>query len=216
MGCRNLLAGIGCLALAAGAGFLAWQYRVPLGRTADRVLHRSSGSPADTVRMTGHPSADALRRARAKEAALARPDGPAEVTVSADEMAALVAAGLDPAARAALDSLRVTLAPGRFTLEARVRTDRLGRDVLGPLSGVVAEREALRMGGPAAVAGPGEVAWRPDEFQVRAVHFPASLVPRVVNALTGGRDGIVPIPVPATTGRVEIRGDGVTFYRRTD
>jgi hypothetical protein len=131
-------------------------------------------------------------------------------------MAALVEDGLDPAARAALDSLRVTLSPGRFTLDARVRTDRLGQAVLGPLSGVVKERETLRMSGPAALAGTGAVAWRPDEFQVRGVHFPASLVPKVVDALTGGRGGVVPIPVPPTTGRVSIRGGGVTFYRRTD
>jgi len=215
MGCaRNVLAGVGCVTLVVVGAVGAWQYRAPLGRLVKHVT--GSWSAADTVSTSGASSADALARAREKEAALARPDGPAQVTVTADEMAALVEAGLDPLARAALDSLQVTLTAGRFTLNARVRTDRLGLDVLGPLAGVLDDREPLRMGGPAALEEPGRVAWRPDEFQVREFPFPASLVPRVVDALTGGRGGVVPIVVPETTGAVEIRGDGVIFYRRTD
>jgi hypothetical protein len=72
------------------------------------------------------------------------------------------------------------------------------------------------MSGPAVVVAPGRVAWRPDDFQVRAFPFPASLVPRLVDALTGGHDGTVPIAVPATVGDVRIQGSGVTFYRRTE
>jgi hypothetical protein len=72
------------------------------------------------------------------------------------------------------------------------------------------------MSGPAALEMRGRVAWRPDEIRVGAFPFPASLVPRVVDALTGGRGGVVPIVVPETAGAVEIRGDGVICYRRTD
>jgi hypothetical protein len=60
------------------------------------------------------------------------------------------------------------------------------------------------------------VAWRLDSIRLRAFPFPASLVPRLVNAVTGGRDGTVPIVVPATVGDVRIRSDGVTFYRRAN
>jgi hypothetical protein len=167
---RDTLAGIGCLTVVAAGAVALYQYRTPLGRLAKRTI--AQYGEADTVRATGYPSAEALRRARQKEADLTWSGGPSRVTVTADEMAALVHDGLDPAARAALDSLRVTLAPGRFALEARVRTDRLGRDVLGPLSGVLDEWEPLRMSGPASLADTGRVAWRPDEFQVRAFPFP--------------------------------------------
>jgi hypothetical protein len=71
------------------------------------------------------------------------------------------------------------------------------------------------MAGGAVVTRPGVVAWQPVEFAVRDFPFPASLVPRLVNRLTGGDDGSVPIAVPETVGGVRIRGDGVTFYRRT-
>jgi hypothetical protein len=216
MGCaRNVLAGIGCVTLAAGAAFAAYHYRAQLVG-AVRSVTGSRGQPPDTTAATGIPSADALRIARRKERSLERADGPDSVTVSADEMAALIVDGLDPLAREALDSLVVTLAPGRFALDARILTTRLGREALGPLAGVLDERERLRMSGPAEVAGRGRVAWRLDSIRLRAFPFPASLVPRLVNAVTGGRDGTVPIVVPATVGDVRIRSDGVTFYRRAN
>lgn len=213
---RNALAGVGCVTVLAAAGIAGYQYRAQLVGAVRSVTGDRGATRADTAQGVGWPSETALRAARRKEAAMGRARGPAFVVVTADEMAALVAAGLDPLARAALDSLRVILGPGRFALEAQVRTSRLGREALGPLAGVLAEREPLRLAGPAAVAEPGRVAWRPDEVQLRAFPFPASLVPRLVDALTGGRDGIVPLVVPSTVGDVRIRPDGVTFYRRTD
>jgi hypothetical protein len=216
MGCaRNVLAGIGCLTLAAGAAVVAYHYRAQLVG-AVRSVTGNHGPPPDTTTSSGRPTAGALRSARRKEASLARAGGPDSVVVSADEMAALIADGLDPLARAALDSIVVTLAPGRFALDAWARTDRLGRDALGPLAGVLDERERLRMSGPAEVAGRGRVDWRPDSIRLRAFPFPPRLVPRMVDAVTGLRGGAVPVRVPATVGDLRIRSDGVTFYRRTD
>lgn len=216
-GCvRNVFALIGCMTVVAVGAVLGYQYRAPLGRQVTRLLGRMPGIMADTARAVGVPGAGALRSARGKEARLARADGPAAVVLSADEMAALIADGLNPAASAMLDSLRVELTRGRLALLAAVRTDRLGRELLGPLSGVVAEREPLRMAGPASVAVAGVVAWRPDEVAIRAFPFPASLVGRLVDRLTGGDEGLIPIRVPETVGEIRIAADGVTFYRRTE
>jgi hypothetical protein len=216
MGCaRNVLAGIGCLTLAAGAALVAYQYRAQLVG-AVRSVAGSRGEAPDTTAASGRPSEGALRSARRKEAGLERAGGPDSVTVTADEMAALIADGLDPLAREALDSIVVTLSPGRFALDARILTTRLGREALGPLAGVLDEREWLRMSGPAVVAGRARVHWRPDSIRVRAFPFPSALVSRLVDAVTGGRGGAVPIVVPATVGDIRIRSDGVTFYRRAD
>jgi hypothetical protein len=197
-------------------GFVAYQYRTPLRHAGRTLMARVlPGASRDTTRSVGTPTEAALRAARDAEARIARRDGPDSVVLSAAELAALVADGLDATARAALDSLEVTLEPQRVTLRAQVRTERLGRELLGPLVGVLAPREPLRMAGGAVVARPGVLAWQPVEFAVRDFPFPASLVPRLVNRLTGGDDGTVPIAVPETVGGVRIRGDGVTFYRRT-
>lgn len=142
--------------------------------------------------------------------------GPAFVVLTADEIASLVWDGLDPAARVALDSLHVTLDEDRFTLEAMLRTHVFGRDLLGPLEGILAEREPLRVAGPARYRAVGVVAWEPNAFAIRAFPFPQALVPRLVNRLTGRTDGYVQLAVPETVGDVRVRPGGVTFYRRTD
>jgi hypothetical protein len=197
-------------------GVVAYQYRSQL-RGAGRALVARvvPGSATPSVRSSGVPSEAALRAARRAEDRMARPDGPDSVVLSAAELAALVADGLDAGARAALDSLQVLLEADRLTLTAQVRTERLGRELLGPLAGALHPREPLRMAGGAVVARPGVVAWRPEEFAIRDFPFPSALVPRLVNALTGGDDGGIAIAVPETVGGIRIRGDGVTFYRRT-
>lgn len=221
-GCfKNLLAGIGCLTVVTVGGIVGWHYRAQLGGLYRSIVERRSpasapGSGTDTVPSTGRPSAQALDSARRKRDALARPNGPAYVTLTADEMAALVASGVGPAGRAALDSITVTLGDDRFEFRAVLKTQVLREALPGPLAGILGAREPISVSGPARVAAKGAVAWEPDSFVVRSFPFPRSAVPVLVNKLTGRPDGIVPIPVPTTVGDLRIRPDGVTFYRRGD
>lgn len=203
---------VGCATLLLAAGFVTYQYRVQIAGAIRSVRER----PVSEAPTVGAPSDDALRSARRKERAIGDRDGPAFVVLTADEMASLVWDGLDPAARVALDSLRVTLDEGRFTLEAMLLTRVFGRDLLGPLEGVLAEREPLRVAGPTRYRRVGVVTWEPNAFAIRAFPFPQVVVPRLVNRLTGRTDGYVPLVVPETVGDVRVRPGGVTFYRRTD
>jgi len=220
-GCvRTLLAGIGCLTLLAVGGIAGWRYRAQLGGLYRSLVEREWPSPVpsaepglDTVPSTGRPSVQALESARRKQDAMARRGGPGYVTLSAEEMASLIAAGLGAAGRAAADSIEVTLHEDRFELRALLNTERLGSALPGPLSGLLSGREPVRVSGGARVAAVGAVAWEPDSFVVRAFPFPRSAVPPLVNRLTGRPDGIVPIPVPPTVGDLRIRPGGVTFYR---
>jgi len=219
-GCfKNLLAGIGCLTVLTVGGIVGWQYRAQLGGLYRSIVERESqasspGSGADSVPTMGRPSALAFESARSKQEAIARRDGPGYVTLSADEMASLIAVGLGPAGRAALDSIAVTLHDNRLAFQASLNTSLLGAALPGPLAGMLSAREPVRVSGPAQVAAVGAVAWKPDSFVVRSFPFPESAVPVVVNKLTGRPDGIVPISVPPTVGDLRIRTSGVTFYRR--
>lgn len=216
MGClRNVLAGVGCVTLVILGAAAGYHYRAQLRGLVESVApRRAAGDPPGWV--AGLASEDALAAARRKEARMASPGGPATVALSAAELAALIEDGLDPVARGALDSIRVVLAPDRFALEALLVTSALERGVLGPLGDMVDAREPVRLAGAAAMRGPGRVVWMPDEIVLRAFPFPASLVPRLVNAIMGVRDGTVPIAVPPTVGDLRIREDAVTFYRRSD
>jgi hypothetical protein len=214
-GClKNLLAGVGCVTLLIVGAVLGYHYRAQLKGLAESVAgrHVDATPPADSV---GGVSERALRAARRKEAAMAERGGPASVTLTAAELASLIGDGLDPVARRALDSLRVVLTRDRFAVEAQLVTTRLDTKLFGPVGFVLAPREPLRMAGPASVASPGRVAWKPDEVVLRAFPFPPAVIPRLVNAILSVTDGAVPIVVPETVGDLRIRPDGVTFYRRT-
>lgn len=209
---------IGCGTVLIVAGIVGWEYRAQLAGAYRSVVEGAQPTPADSVGLpvTGEPTSRALRSAQQKRAAIARQGGPAYVVLSADEMASLITLELAPDARRALDSIRVTLSEGRFALQARLNTRIFSRQLLGPLAGMLAPEEPVRIAGPAQYAGIGALAWEPDEFTIRAFPFPAVAIPKLVNRLTGGTDGRVPIPVPVTVGDVRIRPSGVTFYRRVD
>lgn len=174
---------------------------------------RSSVAALQSPAAEGRASEAALRSARRKEEQMERPNGPRSVTLTAAEMASLILDGLDPVGRRALDSLEVALAPGRLELRAELITENVS-GLLGPFAAMFRSREPMRASGPAHVARPGVVAWQPDSFVLRAFPFPSGFVPALVDRLTGGTGGAVPIRVPPTVGAVRIAPQGVTFVRR--
>jgi hypothetical protein len=214
-GCfKNVLAGIGCLAVALIAAVAAWNYRAEIADVIRSVTGNEEVTSAEFT--VGHPSEDALRSAVGKEESIARSGGPERIVLTADEMASLIQDRLDSRARMALDSISVILEPERFSLEADLLTDVFGRDLLGPLRGIIDPHEPIRVSGMAEVVAPGIVSWRIDEFVVSSFPFPGPTIPTLVNRLTGGSDGVILISVPATVGDIRVDPDGVTFYRRAD
>jgi hypothetical protein len=161
------------------------------------------------------PSVDALRRAERKERQLASGDA-GYVRLTADEVAALVYDRLDPTARDAVDSMRVILYDELVVLDGRARLDVFGRELLGPLGDVFGSSEPLRMAGPLEVPEPGSLAWRVTQFAILRFPFPGSVIPLLVNRLTGRDDGAFPIAVPESVGDVRVRPDGVTLFRRVE
>jgi len=212
-GClKNAFATVGCVTVLAAAGVAGWEYRAQLAG----VYHAVVGNASSDSASAGMASASAKRSAERKEGAMRGSRGPAYVVLNASEIASLIADGLAPSARASIDSIRVTLGAGRVTLDGRINTAVLSPDFLGPFKEALASEEPVKIAGPAHVVKPGVIAWTPDLFTVRAVPFPASSVPRLVNKITGRRDGAIPIAVPPAVADVRIRPDGVTFYRRTN
>ena len=215
-GCfTDLFAGIGCLTVLCCGVFGVWYFRADIAdayhSVVDRGTDRSYSHPT-----TGHPSPAALQSALEKESAITRRDGPERVVLSADEMASLIEDRLTSEARQALDSITVTLERGRFSLEADLHTEALGRDLLGPLRGMIDPREPIRVSGPAEIRAPGVIGWEIDEFRVAAFPFPGPAIPVLVDRLTGGTGGVMLFAVPAEVDDLRIRPDGVTFYRRAN
>lgn len=215
-GCfTNIFAGIGCLTVLALGLLGVWYFREDIADLYTSIVERerSFGPESPT---TGIPSASALQSAVDKERAIAGRGGPDRVILSADEMASLIDDRLPNAAKLALDSITVTLEQNRFTLEAQLETESFGRDLLGPLRGMIDPREPIRISGPAEVRAPGVIGWEVDEFRVASFPFPGPAIPVLVDRLTGGDGGVMLFAVPAEVDDMRIRPDGVTFYRRAD
>jgi hypothetical protein len=215
-GCiKNFFATLGCLVFLVLVGLGAWVFRDQLGDAYRKVTGMEPPFPAGADSTVGVPSAEALRAAERKESAIAA-GRDAFVRLTADEVAALVESRLDRGVRSAVDSLRVILYEDRLALQGRVRLDVFGRDLLGPLAGMLDSSEPLRMAGPLEVVETGRLGWECDEFVLVGFPFPPSIIPALVNRMTGRDDGAFPIPAPETVGDVRVRPDGVTLYRRGD
>jgi hypothetical protein len=211
----NMFASIGCLTVLCLGAVGAWYFRADIAEVYRAVAEREADVGGEQL-TTGFPSLAALESAMAKERAIARRDGPERVVLTADEMASLIADRLAPEARQALDTIKVILERDRLTLEAELETEFLGRDLLGPLRGMIDPREAIRVSGPAEIRAPGVLGWEIDEFRVASFPFPGPAIPVLVDRLTGGDGGAMLFAVPAEVDDLRIRPDGVTFYRRAN
>lgn len=214
-GClRNTFAMVGCVTVLVVSGVVGWLYR---DQIVDKVRTWGQDLPFISQLVDdGGPSEGALRSAQRKHRRMADPRGPDKVRLNSSEVASLVVNELDPAVQEALDSLTVSFEPGRFILEAQLMTDVWGKEQLGIFGGLLLPREALRVSGPVNVSADrtGVALWEPDQMSIRTFPFPRAAIIPIVNSLTGGSDGSIPLPVPPTIGAIEIELNGITFFRR--
>jgi hypothetical protein len=123
---------------------------------------------------------------------------------------------MDRELRSQLDSLRVELLDGEIQVSARLRTERLPREVLGPLRGALRPTEPVRAAGPVRVTRPGAGEWSVRSFQIGDFPVPDEMVPDLVGyALGDPKRKTVPVKVPAGIRAIRVRPDGATLYGAT-
>ena len=195
----------------------AWWYRAPLTRTVERFLGRRPTSlPAVSPDSgIGAPSPTALASAQGKLAALGRVRGPDSVVLTPNEMASLVGSGIDWSVRRSFDSLRVELGEGLLAVHARLDTRLIPSETLGPLRGLLAEREPLRIAGPVAILRPGLARWTVRQLSVRGFPFPPPAVRSLARQAAGAdSSGAVALRVDSAIADVAIHPARVVLYRR--
>ena len=200
---------LGCVGLLVVAG-LAGLYR-------DRVVgfvrdHLPGARAPAAAASVGHPSAQGLRAARDKVDSLNgwRADS---VVLTAEEMASLIASGLDPVASKWFDSLEVRLGDRNIDVAASVETSAIPTGSLGPLGGMVGPRERIQAGGQVEIAQPGRALWIVNRLAVGELPLPKDLIPRLLEkALGGDRSSAVPFVVPKGITGIRIRPSGVALY----
>lgn len=205
MGWILRLAGILFLALVVTIG---WLYRHELLG----ALRPGRPAAAEAEAATGRPGRDALARARDKIDSLNgwRADS---VVLTPDEMAAVIAAGLERLTRGQLESLAVRLEDDRLVVSALARTTEIPRETLGPLAGALDEWEPVEAAGTLSVARPGWAAWRVEALALRDIPLPrAAIAELVAQILPDAEPRTIPLRIPDGIGDLRVRPDGVTLY----
>jgi hypothetical protein len=108
----------------------------------------------------------------------------------------------------------------RLYIRASVRLQDLGgTTVLGPLAGMLSEREQMQFGGTFHVIRPQLAEYEVKDIKIRELSIPSSMIPRVLRQTERGsrpeglsEDGL-PIVVPRYLGDVRIGSGRVTLYK---
>jgi hypothetical protein len=210
----SCLGRLGCLLLFVVAGALAFLTRE---RWLPRVLGDRAPAPV-TWESVNEPGA---KTAGDAVASLGKPGGPAYVTVSAAELAALMVANSGHRLPAALDSVEAAIDSETVRVRALVELDDIrGLDALGPLSSLLDKRERIELTGTMAVIRPGLGEFRVASVQVADLSLPRAAIPRLLARLDASvrPEGVAPngiaITIPDYIGDVRVARGQVTLYRR--
>jgi hypothetical protein len=216
MGC---LRRAGCLLVVAVIAVVLWV-------TQDSWLHivrRSGSPPAPTAERVWQPlSPEAAARGRRAIEGLSSTRGPVYANLSADEIASYVVAAAGGAFPASADSVEAAVIGDVLYVRAIVPTkDIASSGVLGPLAGLLNEREKVSLGGSFRVVRPGLSEFQLRDVKLRDFSVPKGAIPRLVRQITKGKktegvaDDALPVPTPPSLADVRISNGRVTLYKTT-
>ena len=211
----SCLGRIGCLLVLIVAGALAFLMR---DRWMPRVLGNRAPAPVtwEAVKEPGvEKTGDAV-------ASLGRSGGPAYVSVSAAELAALMVKNSGHRLPAGLDSVEAAIDSETVRVRALVTIDDIrGLDALGPLGGILDKQERIEFTGTLGVLRPGLGEFRVASVKIADLLLPRAAIPRLLARLDRSvrPEGVSPdgiaITIPEYIGDVRISRGQVTLYRRT-
>lgn len=212
MGC---LARIGCLIVLAVLLVGAWF-------TRNRWLPDRFRPETASVMTDGWQKVTpgGVQRTRAALVRLDEPRGPVFQTLSAGDIVSFALSEASPAARQAADSIVARVEGGRLVVRARVKTAEL-QARLGPLGGVLGERETVELSGTFVVVRPGLGGFVVQSAKVGAVALPSGMIPRVVQEVEHGSrpaalpSDAIPLPLPRSVGDIRVASGKVNVYKNT-
>ena len=214
MGCLRRM---GCLVVLVAIAIGLWitQPRwMPLVR-------RASNTPEPVVERVWQPlSPDAAARGRRAIEGLSSARGPVYANLSANEIASYVVQAAGGAFPASADSVEAAVIGDVLYVRAIVPTKAIASSgALGPLAGLLNERERVSLGGSFHVVRPGLSEFQLRDVKLRDFSVPRGAIPRLVQQITKGKktpgvaDDALAVPTPATLADVRIANGRVTLYK---
>lgn len=207
----------GCLLVVAAIAVGLWI-------TQDRwmpLLRRDRGGAAANLDRVWQPlTPDAAARGRRAIDGLASARGPVYASLTAGEIASYVVQAAGGAFPASADSVEAAVIGDVLYVRAIVPTKAIaGSGALGPLAGLLNERERISLGGSFHVIRPGLSEFELRDAKLREFSVPRAAIPRLVQAITKGRrtpgvrENALPVPTPPSLADVRIADGRVTLYK---
>jgi len=208
-GCLSLPFRLLALALLVLGAYVAWSYR----REIKQRIHEWTAEepPPASSRGSARPGPGGAREAIRRIESLAGA-GTDSVVLSAGEVAGLVAGLAEALVPGAVDSLEIRLDEDDVEVRAMVDTRRVPLS-LGPLAGVVKEREYVEAGGRLVYRRTGAAEWKVERVRVRGLPIPRELFSRVLERFAReARDGVIGFQIPREVSGLRVASNGVTLY----
>lgn len=214
MGC---IARLGCLFVLACLAIGAWF-------TRDKWMSKVGGTPpaVSTAPVWEPLSPEAGMRGKRAIEGFANTSGPVFTNLRAGEIASYVFQTVGRTLPASADSVEAAVIGDALFVRAIVPIkDLAGTGALGPLGGLLNDRERISLGGSFRVVRPGLSEFQVREIKLRDFKVPGSAIPRLIGQMSKGNrpEGIAPDALPVTTprslGDVRIANGKVTLYRST-
>jgi hypothetical protein len=146
---------------------------------------------------------------------LGRPDGPVFASLTGGDVASFVFLDASRAVPGFADSAQAAVLGDQLAIRAMVPLRELGD--LGPLGGMLNEREQVQLAGRMRIVAPGRGELTITDLRVRDLRLPAGLVPRLLDrarldTLSNGGNAI-PVRLPAHIGDVRVADGRITLYK---
>ena len=214
MGC---IARLGCLVVLACLAVGAWF-------TRDRWMTKVTGSaPVAAAVSTWQPLSPAAgARGKRTIESLQSASGPVFANLTAAEIASYVFQTVGHTLPMSADSVEAAVIGDALYVRAIVpMKDLAGSGALGPLGGLLNDREKITIGGGFRVVRPGLSEFQVREIKLRDFKVPHGAIPRLLQQIGRGNrpEGIaadaLPVPTPNTLADVRIANGKVTLYKTT-
>ena len=214
MGC---IARLGCLFLLLVAGVVAWFTRdrwMP-----ERFRSGASSAPAAVAawRPLNQAAADSAATALNK---LSQSRGQVFQTISAQAAASYVFEQVAHRPVNPSDSLEAMGTGDKISMRASVKLSDLGGlGELGPILGIVRDRERVMLTGTLRMVSPGMAEFQIQEARIRELPLPHAMVSSLVRRVERGAapPGVdadaLPLPIPRYVGDIRVARGKVTLYK---
>lgn len=213
MGC---IARLGCLVLLVLLAIAAWF-------TRDRWMAKVTPPPVVASAPVWEPlSSAAGEKGRRSIESLSAPTGPVYANLKASEVASYVFQTAAKTIPSSADSAEAAVIGDALYVRAVIpMKDIAGSGVLGPIAGLLNDREKLSFGGTFHVIRPGLSEFQVREIKLRDFKVPSGAIPKLLAQITHGKrpEGVsadaLPVTTPQTLGDVRIANHMVTLYKTT-